>query len=332
MSTSAGRPRAPKRIQDLLGHAHAGLRKRAKAEAQKLRTHAKSRRERRHGQQRELDEFIAKHWAHELALYEDVMLAALDLGHDLARLRARDAEAAGKKTLFSVLITLHARACLVASEVLALIRTGHGAGAYARWRTLHEASTVAAFLTRYGEEAAVRFYRHTEIENLKTARLMHAVEPNDPMATDAMIAAMERRRAQLIEHFGKPFANDYGWAAAFVGKDKPKWRDIEDHADAQRARLHYRGASNAVHSNSVGTLLSLRMWDGELIALNTPSDDSLATPGFSSLIPLLLITSNLVACNNKDHDKVRLYALGELAHEAIDAFVARMARDDGKLP
>ncbi|MBK7585018.1 MAG: hypothetical protein IPI67_33110 [Myxococcales bacterium] len=66
------------------------------------------------------------------------------------------------------------------------------------------------------------------------------------------------------------------------------------------------------------------MQRGQLIAINSPSDDGLGTPGFSSLIPLLLISSNLVACTNKGEDKARLYALGELGHEAIEVFVASM--------
>lgn len=325
MANPSGKPRAPRTIQDLLGHAHVGLRKRAKAEAKKLRSRSAARRERRHQQQRELEQSIAKHWAHELALYEDVMLGALDLARHVAKARAHDAESAGKKTLFKVLVILHARACLVASEVLALIRTGHGAGAYGRWRTLHEAAVVAAFLSRYGEDAAVRFHRHSEIEQLKTAKLMRELDPNDPFAADESLARMKQRRQDLLDEFGKAFGNDYGWAAEFVGNERPKWKDIEQHADLDHARLHYRGSSNVVHSNSVGTLLNLRMLGGELIAVNSPSDDGLATPGFASLIPLLLITSNLVACNNKDEDKVRLYALGELGHEALEAFVARMA-------
>lgn len=318
--------RAPRTIQGLLGHAHAGLRKRAKAEAKKLRSGSKTRRERRNHQQRDLETRIAKQWAKPLALYEDVMLAALDLGHKVAQKRVPDAKAAGKSVLFRVLITLHARACLVASEVLTLIRTGHGAGAYGRWRTLHEAAVVAAFVSRYGEDAALRFHYHAEIEQLKTAKHMRELASNDPIATDAAIAQLEQRRRELIAEFGTAFGNDYGRAAKLVGNERPKWRDIEKHAALDHARLHYRGSSNAVHSNSVGTMLNLRMQRGQLIAINSPSDDGLGTPGFSSLIPLLLITSNLVACTNKDEDKARLYALGELGHEAIEAFVAGMEK------
>jgi hypothetical protein len=38
------------------------------------------------------------------------------------------------------------RACLVGSEIYGLPRTGHAAGAQARWRTLHELAVVASTL------------------------------------------------------------------------------------------------------------------------------------------------------------------------------------------
>ncbi len=252
------------------------------------------------------------------------MLGALDLGRDIAKRRAERAIRARKKTLFSVLVTLQARACLVASEVLTLMRTGHAAGAYGRWRTLHEASVVAAFLLRYGEDAAVRFYHHAEIEDAKTARILHELGSSDPATSQAELDRREQRRDQLIEEFGKEFKNDYGWAVPFVNNSRPKWKDIEAHANISQAQLHYRASSSMVHSNSVGTLLNLRWLDNELIAVNTPSDDGLATPGFASLIPLLLITSALVSCTNISEDRARLYGLGELGHEAIEAFLLRM--------
>jgi hypothetical protein len=120
------------------------------------------------------------------------------------------------------------------------------------------------------------------------------------------------------------FGSDYGWAASFIGNDNPKWKHIEEHAKLENARLHYRSASNVVHSNSLGALLGLRKQDGELVILSVPSDDGLGTPGFSSLIPLMLVTSNLVTCTNHRDDKVRLFALGELAQETIEAFIARI--------
>lgn len=321
---TVGNPRKKFSIDDLLGQAHAPLRKKAKQRATELRKRSAQRIARRRQQQRELEVFIIEHWHRELDLYEATMLGALDLGRHVANQRADQAVRAKKKTLFSVLVTLHARACLVASEVLTLIRSGHGAGAYGRWRTLHEASVVASFLLRYGEDAAVRFFEHAKIEDLKTLRILRQHGSSDPGASDTEIARREQHKQDLLTKFGKEFGNDYGWAVPFVKAARPRWRDIETHANISHAQLHYRAASSMVHSNSVGTLLSLRSVDGELIAVNTPSDDGLATPGFASLIPLLLITSNLVSCTNNSEDRARLYGLGKLGHEAIDAFLSRM--------
>jgi hypothetical protein len=309
----------------LLGAAHTQLRKQAKQELRKLRKNAAALRQRRAAHLRQLEQEIHARWGPAIELYETLIVAVLELGHDVARSRGPSATRVGKKVLFKVLVTLHGRACLVASDVITLIRTGHGAAAYARFRTLHDIAVVAAFLTRYGEEAAVRFYEHAEIENLKTAKVHREIYGPDAYVTDAMLAEMEQRRTELLAQYGKPFGSDNGWAASFIGNKSPKLKHIEEHAKLEKARLHYRGASSAVHSNSAGALLGLRQREGELVVLSVPSDDGLGTPGFSSLIPLMLVTSNLVACTNNRDDKVRLFALGELMQEAIEAFIERMA-------
>lgn len=306
----------------LLGSAHTQLRKQAKQELRKLRKNASELRQRRADHLRQLEDDIQARWGPAIELYETLIVAALELGHHVASHRGPAATRNGKKVLLKLLVTLQGRACLVASEIITLIRTGHGAAAYARFRTLQDIAVVAAFLTRYGEEAAVRFYEHAQIEELKTAKVHREIYGPDNYITDALLAQMEQRRDELRTKYGKAFGCDYGWAASFIGNDNPKWKHIEEHAQLEKARLHYRGASNVVHSNSLGALLGLRK-QGSVI-LSVPSDDGLGTPGFTSLIPLMLVTSNLVACVNHRDDKVRLFALGELAQEAFEAFIERM--------
>ncbi len=41
------------------------------------------------------------------------------------------------------LFLLHANACLIGSEIVILLRTGHANGAAARWRSLHEATVIS---------------------------------------------------------------------------------------------------------------------------------------------------------------------------------------------
>jgi Family of unknown function (DUF5677) len=70
--------------------------------------------------------------------------------------------------LYAALVRRQARGCLVASEVLALLRSGHASGAHARWRSLHEIAVVAGFIQ--DQETARRYLSHGAIESYHAAR------------------------------------------------------------------------------------------------------------------------------------------------------------------
>ena len=72
---------------------------------------------------------------------------------------------------FEALVLVHARACLVVSEIHALLRTGHAYDARARWRTLHELSVVASVLGEGDGALANRFLVHGVVERYQDARL-----------------------------------------------------------------------------------------------------------------------------------------------------------------
>ena len=54
--------------------------------------------------------------------------------------------------LEKVLLRMHVRACQITSEIIVLLENGFADGAMARWRTLHEVTTVAAVIAIHGEE------------------------------------------------------------------------------------------------------------------------------------------------------------------------------------
>src|SRR3712207_5473713 len=84
---------------------------------------------------------LAARWRAGLDLYETILGLAYDAGARFNR-RHRVHAAEANDLVFEVLTHLHARACRTASEVLALLKTGHATGAHARWRTLHEIAVV----------------------------------------------------------------------------------------------------------------------------------------------------------------------------------------------
>jgi hypothetical protein len=71
--------------------------------------------------------------------------------------------------LASALTRLHARACQVAAEILALMQHGFADGAMARWRTLHEIAVIATFLRDRGEVMAERYHASGVLDGHRAA-------------------------------------------------------------------------------------------------------------------------------------------------------------------
>lgn len=56
----------------------------------------------------------------------------------------------GKDSVSEVLTRIQARGCQIGNEILTLLRNGYADGAHARWRTLHELTIVAGFISKHG--------------------------------------------------------------------------------------------------------------------------------------------------------------------------------------
>jgi hypothetical protein len=67
--------------------------------------------------------------------------------------------------VFFAMVGLHARACRISEEVMALMRAGFGQAAMTRWRALHEVAVVASFIKEHGEETARRYFAHEGVES-----------------------------------------------------------------------------------------------------------------------------------------------------------------------
>ena len=107
-------------------------------------------------------------WRRALDLFEAIMVIAQESGQEFNQ-KHRAGASQNEDHVFDALSRLHARACLIASEVLALLRSGHASGAHARWRTLHELAVVAYFIEKHGEEVAERYLLHYMVESAKSA-------------------------------------------------------------------------------------------------------------------------------------------------------------------
>lgn len=112
------------------------------------------------GERARFEQRLQRRWGAALDTLMLFRLSCLDAGvafHD----RHKPAEG---DWVYAVLVRLQARACLVAAEVLALLRAGFASGAHARWRVAHEIAVVGSFVKEHGQDTAERYLRHDAVE------------------------------------------------------------------------------------------------------------------------------------------------------------------------
>jgi hypothetical protein len=195
-----------------------------------------------------------------------------------------------------VLIRLHARACQISKEILALLRNGYADGAQARWRSLHELAVVANFIKSHGDATAERYIKHEGIESYKAAIQYNEFYTRlgaEPIP-DKEISALKVEHEYLLAKYGSNYKYDYGWAADCLGIAKPTFRDIEEYTELDHLRPYYKAASANIHANPKGVLFRLGLFPEEDILLAGPSNIGLSDPAQSTVISLNQISTSLL--------------------------------------
>jgi hypothetical protein len=168
---------------------------------------------------------LQQRWGPALNLYECVYVCCLEAGEAFQRKQgAKDGGAADAKC--RALTLLHGRACLVTSEVYGLLRTGHAAGAQARWRTLHELAVVAFTLAASDNEISERFLLHRAVEQYKDAERYqeHCEDLGYEKFGEDEMEEMRRASDDLVARYGTDYRRDWGWAKPlFPGNEHPNF-------------------------------------------------------------------------------------------------------------
>jgi hypothetical protein len=110
----------PKAVDAAVEVTHESMQRRASALLEEVR-----------GSQEGFEQRLYARWGRALDIAETLRVVALEAGEDFHQ---RHSPAAGDWR-YAALVRLHARGCLIASEVMALLRSGHASGAHARWRS-----------------------------------------------------------------------------------------------------------------------------------------------------------------------------------------------------
>lgn len=263
-----------------------------------------------------------------------------DLGAEAKRRHSASDDAGG--LLAFVLFKLHAQACLIGSEVLALLRTGHAAGAMARWRSLHETAAVLLFVKKHGHDVAERYLLHDRVRSRRDAVEYHKHNKAlgyEPLSAEE-IEQVERDYKDLFDRFGKPFVTgDYGWAQhALFGPDSKQaatFKHIEQDVELDHIRPYYRLAGHSVHANPAALSTQLGLIEPDAVMLAGPSNYGLADPGKTTAHSLSLATVTLLT-HWADVDFLAVsQELMDLATITTDAFMeaqSKIEREEAEDP
>lgn len=239
-----------------------------------------------------------------------------------------------KSAIVDVLTRLHARATQVACEIEILLKGGFADGALSRWRTLHELTIVAFFITEHGNGVAQRYLDHLRVDSLRMARQLNAAASqlgHRPVG-DQDFLTLQTDVVALKLKYGEAFGGEYGWAADVLSNQRPTFAELEKAVNLEKYRPYYKLASDNVHAGPKGVFhrlgLSLNQHD---MLLAGPSNAGLEEAGRLTAISLGMIATSLLALEPIADGIVWGRIISELSFKIENEFLAeskRLAEDE----
>ncbi len=200
--------------------------------------------------------------------------------------------------VFDLVVRHHARACHIAQEILCLLRSGFADAAHARWRALHEVTATAMFIAKHGQECAERFYFHDVVDSYDG--MVEHKKYEDRLQEQApdqeAIDSCKQEYDQLINRYGKKYADHYGWASyLFPNHNRVGFTTIEKDVGLDHLRPYYKWASQNIHSGSKGMRNRLGLCEAkDDILLVGQSNSGMTDPAHAMAISLCQVTVTLL--------------------------------------
>lgn len=239
---------------------------------------------------------------------------------------------------FQAIVILHARALLVANEILTLLKGGFADGAHSRWRTLHEIAVIGQFLLQQDYKTAERYLMSFNVQLYRSMRQYNefaeiaGLEP----VPKAKVEDTRRIQDKVISRFGASMKYEYGWASKALNITNPKFYDIERSANLGHLRPNFRSASQYTHANywPPDTLLGMEGADQSVLLIG-PSNSGMAAPAHLMAISLSHITIALLLLQ-PNIDKLLILSIvtcladevGEVFHQTNQKLLERYSKED----
>jgi hypothetical protein len=260
-------------------------------------------------------------WAKALDLLDMLISVCMEEGARFNDFfRGQDSE--NNDYVFEALTRLHARGCQVGFEIVSLLAHGFADGAHARWRTLHELTVVAIFLSERGQVVAERYLQHASIIAYAEAEQYqkHCAALGYPSISSKELDELKATHDSLLKQYGGSFAGLYGWAADAIAR--PTFKKIEKCVSLDHLRPFYKLANLNVHADARGAIYRIGTppWNDSLL-LAGPSVFGLADPGQNTAVSINQLTAALLLTKPNLDRLAFLLATQMLVSEVFEAFI-----------
>ncbi|MBI3165374.1 MAG: hypothetical protein HYZ24_11890 [Chloroflexi bacterium] len=271
-----------------------------------------------------------KIWGKSLSLLETFIDISLDTGILFDR-KFRPLAIEENDIAFDALTRLHARSCQVSSEILTLLRNGFADGAHARWRTLHEISVTALFISHHNKELAERYLAHSIVADYR--RAVEYRKYSDSLSytsmSDETFNQLKASYEAALDKYGANFKNDYGWASVILNKDKPNFSDIEEKAGVLHMRPFVKLAHMNIHAGSTGIIFRLGSPpDNPNLLLAGSSIYGIGEPAQNTAYSLEILTEAFLLRKPNIENSGFVLAFRELMQEVIWEFDKVMEKQE----
>lgn len=217
-----------------------------------------------------------RRWRKAFDLLETIWVCCEEMGSAFNS-RYRTQAVQEQDHIFEAMTYLHAKALLVTSEIICLLKGGFADGALTRWRTLYENNVIATLIRQEGQELALRYLAHSRVQ----AWLRAEAEPDNVTDEDA---ELQEQAEFAILTFGEEMKFRHGWASKLVGSKKPTFKEIAAKCGHEAQGGIYEYASQHIHFNH-------RLFDELLATCESEQNVLLVGPSNSGMVGPLTVTA-----------------------------------------